>query len=56
MSGNRLKYLSPNDWTLIKAKSVGRNFKLGEEIIKQGATLESIFIIRSGEASVELGG
>jgi extracellular factor (EF) 3-hydroxypalmitic acid methyl ester biosynthesis protein len=54
MAGNRLQYLSANDWTLIKAKSVRRIFKLGEEIIKQGAVQESIFIIRRGEASVEL--
>ena len=54
MAGNRLQYLSANDWTLIKAKSVRRTFKLGEEIIKQGERQESIFIIRRGEASVEL--
>ncbi|MGD0569996.1 MAG: cyclic nucleotide-binding domain-containing protein [Candidatus Sulfotelmatobacter sp.] len=56
MPGNRLQYLSPNDWTLIKAKSVNRTFKLGEEIIQQGALSENIFIIRKGEASVELAG
>ena len=56
MPGNRLQYLSANDWTLIKAKSVRRTFKLGEEIIRQGALSESIFIIRKGEASVELAG
>jgi extracellular factor (EF) 3-hydroxypalmitic acid methyl ester biosynthesis protein len=56
MAGNRLQYLSANDWTLIKAKSVHRTFKLGEEIIRQGASPESIFIIRTGEASVELAG
>ncbi len=56
MAGNRLQYLSANDWTLIKAKSVHRTFKLGEEIIRQGALSESIFIIRKGEASVELAG
>jgi CRP-like cAMP-binding protein len=56
MAGNRLQYLSANDWALIKAKSVHRTFKLGEEIIKQGALSESIFIIRRGEASVELAG
>ncbi|MGD0268653.1 MAG: cyclic nucleotide-binding domain-containing protein [Candidatus Sulfotelmatobacter sp.] len=54
MAGNRLQYLNPNDWTLIKAKSVRRTFQLGEEIIKQGERQESIFIIRRGEASVEL--
>ncbi len=56
MSGNRLQHLSANDWTLIKAKSVRRTYKLGAEIIKQGALSESIFIIRRGEASVELAG
>jgi CRP-like cAMP-binding protein len=56
MPGNRLQHLSSNDWTLIKAKSVSRTFALGEEIIKQGAASESIFIIRRGEASVELAG
>ncbi|MFZ0814912.1 MAG: cyclic nucleotide-binding domain-containing protein [Candidatus Sulfotelmatobacter sp.] len=56
MAGNRLQYLSANDWTLIRAKSVRRTFKLGEEIIRQGALSESIFIIRKGEASVELAG
>jgi CRP-like cAMP-binding protein len=53
---NRLQYLSANDWNLIKAKSVRRTFKLGEEIIQQGALSESIFIIHRGEASVELAG
>jgi CRP-like cAMP-binding protein len=56
MPGTRLQHLSSNDWTLIKAKSVSRTFALGEEIIKQGAASESIFIIRRGEASVELAG
>ena len=54
MAGNRLQYLSANDWTLINAKSVRRTFKLGEEIIRQGSPSESIFIIRRGQASVEL--
>jgi len=56
MPGNRLQYLSSNDWTLIKSKSVSRTFKLGEEIIQQGVLSESLFIIRKGEASVELAG
>jgi len=56
MAGNRLQYLNANDWTLISAKSVRRTFKLGEEIIRQGSPSESIFIIRRGQASVELGG
>ncbi len=56
MAGNRLEYLNSNDWILIGAKSVRRVYKLGEEIIRQGASPESIFIIRQGEASVELAG
>jgi CRP-like cAMP-binding protein len=56
MAGNRLLYLSTNDWTLINAKSVRRTFTLGEEIIRQGAMTDSIFIIRRGEAAVELAG
>ena len=56
MAGNRLQYLNANDWTLINAKSVRRTFKLGEEIIRQGSPSESIFIIRRGQASVELAG
>ena len=56
MAGNRLQYLSSNDWNLITAKSVRRTFKLGESIIQQGHLSESIFIIRRGAASVELAG
>lgn len=54
MSGTRLQYLNANDWTLIGAKAVRRTYKLGEEIIGQGALLDSIFIIRRGEVAVEL--
>ena len=56
MAGNRLHYLNSNDWILIGAKSVRRTYNLGEEIIRQGAAPDSIFIIRQGEASVELAG
>jgi CRP-like cAMP-binding protein len=56
MAGNRLHYLTTNDWILLQAKAVRRTFKLGEEIIRQGQGGNSIFIIRRGEASVELAG
>jgi CRP-like cAMP-binding protein len=56
MAGNRLHYLTTNDWVLIQAKAVRRIFKLGEEIIRQGAVADSIYIIRRGQASVELAG
>jgi CRP-like cAMP-binding protein len=56
MAGNRLHYLTPDDRILIQAKATRRIFKLGEEIIRQGASANSIYIIRRGEASVELAG
>src|ERR1700689_2104636 len=56
MAGNRLDYLTPNDWVLIQAKAARHTFTLGEEIIRQGDWGGSIYIIRRGEASVELAG
>ncbi|MFZ0199775.1 MAG: cyclic nucleotide-binding domain-containing protein [Candidatus Sulfotelmatobacter sp.] len=56
MSGNRLQYMTRNDWVLIQAKATRRTFKLGEEIIREGGWGEVIFIIRRGRASVELAG
>lgn len=53
---NRLQFLTANDWQLIAAKARRRNFKLGEEIIRQGSLGERIYIVRKGEASVELAG
>jgi CRP-like cAMP-binding protein len=54
MAGNGLHYLTTNDWVLIQAKTVPRTFKLGEEIIREGDWIQSLYIIRHGEASVEL--
>jgi CRP-like cAMP-binding protein len=56
MASNRLQYLTANDWVLISAKAKRLTFGLGEEIIKEGAPSDSIYVIRSGEASVELTG
>jgi CRP-like cAMP-binding protein len=56
MGGNRLQYLTPNDWVLIEAQAVRRTFKLGEEIIRQGEWGDHICVIRRGEASVEMAG
>ena len=56
MAGNGLNYLTSNDWVLIQAKTVRHTFKLGEEIIREGDWVHSLYIIRSGEASVELAG
>jgi CRP-like cAMP-binding protein len=56
MAGNRLQYLTANDWVLLQAKASRRTFKLGDEIIHQGEHSNGIYIIRRGEASVELAG
>ena len=56
MAGNRLQYLTPNDWVLIRARAQRHTFKLGEEIVRQGEWGDNIYIIRRGEASVELAG
>ncbi len=56
MAGNRPQFLTQNDWVLIQAKASRRTFKLGEEIIQEGGWADTIFIIRRGQASVELAG
>lgn len=56
MANNRLQYLTANDWILITAKAKRLTFRLGEEIIKQGALGDTIFVVRSGEASVVVTG
>ena len=56
MAGKGLNYLSSNDWVLLRTKAVSCQFRLGEEIIREGDRLDSLYIIRRGEASVELAG
>ena len=56
MAGNRLHFLTANDWVLIQARTTKQVFKLGDEIIKQGEMSKGLCIIRRGEASVELAG
>src|ERR1700722_7925987 len=51
---HRLQELTENDWDLIGAKVLRRTFKSGEEIIRQGSLGDRIYIIRKGEATVEL--
>jgi CRP-like cAMP-binding protein len=54
MGGKGLEYLSANDWVLLRSKADRRTYKLGDEIIREGDRLDSLYIIRRGEASVEL--
>jgi len=54
MPNNRLEYLTDNDWILISARSSRLSFKPGQEIIKEGARGEAVYVIRKGVASVVL--
>jgi CRP-like cAMP-binding protein len=56
VANNRLQYLTTNDWMLLNARAHRRSYKLGEEIIREGSLSDSIFVVRSGSASVELAG
>lgn len=56
MSQNTLRYLTANDWSLIGTKAKQVTFSVGQEIIVQGARLDSLYIIRHGSATVELSG
>ena len=56
MARNGLEYLTENDWVLIAGKAKRLTFRLGDEIIREGAHIDSLYVIRSGCASVELTG
>jgi CRP-like cAMP-binding protein len=56
LSQNTLQYLTPNDWTLIGANAKQVRFGLGQEIIAQGAPINSLYVIRHGSAAVEFHG
>ena len=54
MARNTLEFLTQNDWVLISAKAARRRYSPGEEIIKEGARGEAVFILEQGAASVVL--
>ena len=56
MANSTLQELTGNDWILIESKANRINFNLGQEIIKEGARIDHLYILRSGSASVELKG
>jgi len=56
MPRSTLQDLTRNDWTLIESKAKRIRFKLGDEIITEGAQIDHLYILRSGPASVELEG
>lgn len=56
MAGKALNSLSSNDWVLLRTNAARCTFRLGDEIIREGEQLDSLYIIVRGEASVELAG
>ena len=56
MPRSTLQDLTRNDWTLIESKAKRISLKLGQEIIKEGARIDHLYILRRGSASVELEG
>jgi len=56
MPGSALRDLTPNDWILIESKAKRISVELGQEIIKEGAWIDHLYVLRRGSASVELEG
>src|SRR5580704_17212055 len=56
MPPGTLQDLTRNDWTLIESQAKRISIKLGQEIIKEGARIEHLYVLRRGSASVELEG
>jgi CRP-like cAMP-binding protein len=56
MPHSTLQDLTRNDWTLIESKAKRIDFKLGQRIIKEGARIDHLYVLRDGAASVELEG
>jgi CRP/FNR family transcriptional regulator, cyclic AMP receptor protein len=56
MPDSALQELTRNDWTLIGSKAKQMSFKIGEAIVKEGARIEYLYVLRQGTASVELEG
>jgi CRP-like cAMP-binding protein len=56
MPHSTLQDLTRNDWTLIQSMAKRIDFTLGQEIIKDGARIDHLYVLRSGAASVELEG
>lgn len=54
LAARSFRCLKANDWTLICSKANRRVFTLGQQIIREGAPGETIYIIRRGTASVEM--
>lgn len=53
MTKNELAYLTANDWTLITDKAKRQAFEKDRPLIREGLSVTTLFILRSGIARVE---
>lgn len=56
LSRSKLTDLTANDWILIDAKAKRLAFRIGEPIIREGCSIQHLFVIRSGSATVAIAG
>jgi CRP/FNR family cyclic AMP-dependent transcriptional regulator len=50
----RLEYLTSNDWALLRSKSRTRSFRPGEMIIAIHSRPDTLFVLKSGSATIEV--
>jgi len=51
---NRLEYLTPNDWALIIDRAEQVHFAKSEELIREGASVNIVYVIATGTVNVTL--
>jgi CRP-like cAMP-binding protein len=50
-----LVHLTPNDWALIADKATRMQFKSGDPVVHKGRRTHGVYLLLTGEASVQLG-
>jgi|SRR5882724_4645812 len=50
----RLEYLTSNDWALLRSKSRALSFRPGEIIIAINSRPDRLFVLKSGNATIEV--
>lgn len=56
MPTSGLSEFNQNDWALIGSRAKKTTFKLGERLIREGTSIQQLYVIRKGTASVEIAG
>jgi CRP-like cAMP-binding protein len=53
-SKHGLRYLTPNDWTLITDKAARVSFRKGQALVERGKKTDGVFLLLRGRARVHL--